>query len=561
MRFLLPRFLRFLVPFLPIALLGFCAVAVQIDPGGDLPACPQGPGLTLDEGFNVEEGVRLTLGLNAWAKGAATWQEVFGRKENLGPNPPFGYHLADHPPGGRLWLGLWHEAVSAVFPNSNPSQRIVVAYARLGSAAAFGLLLLLVGLVSARWYGTCAGVVSAGSLLLMPRVFGHAHLAALETVMNLTFTAAVLSVAAWWRDPEDTATRPPRFRRTAFAGLLWGLALLTKIQAVLIGPPVVLWAFWHWRGKAIGPLLVWGIFGLLVFFLGWPWLWFDPLPHAMEYFRSTTNRSTLYVWYFGERFADLRVPWHYSFVLFLTTLPVGLLILGGCGLMARDSRKRKPTGDGKLQLVVAAGLFPLLLFAIPGIAVYDGARLFLVSFPLAAMLIGRGGAVAWRWLTARLRPKLAGPIFAGFFLIQGYGLWATSPCHLSDYSLLIGGLPGAERLGMPTDYWGESLTRDFWNEVADRVPAGGTVHVTPVLHPMQLAFMQSQLPQLQAKNITLEPCIPERTREAEYLVLFKRKADLAPPILNAISAASPQIEVIRQRVRLAAFYQLGEASE
>jgi hypothetical protein len=165
--------------------------------------------LTLDEGFNAEEGVRLVAGLKAWASGAVTWEEVFGQKEDLGANPPLGYHLADHPPGGRIWLGLWHDLGSSLFRSAEDSPRVIVAYARLGSAAAFGLLLLLIGLVTARWYGRLAGVVASFSLLLMPRVFGHAHLAALETVMNLAYAAAILSVAAWWKYPEVTATRPP----------------------------------------------------------------------------------------------------------------------------------------------------------------------------------------------------------------------------------------------------------------------------------------------------------------------------------------------------------------
>jgi 4-amino-4-deoxy-L-arabinose transferase-like glycosyltransferase len=428
----------------------------------------------------------------------------------------------------------------------------------LGSAAAFGLLLLLIGLVTSRWYGRLAGVIASFSLLLMPRVFGHAHLAALETVMNLAYAAAILSVAAWWKYPEDTATRPPKFGRTAFAGVLWGLALLTKIQAVLIGPPVVIWALWHWRRKALVPLLVWGIAGLAVFFAGWPWLWFDPWEHALEYFRSTTNRSTLYVWYFGERFADVAVPWHYPFVMFLTTMPLGLLLLGMGGFAGRDAHHPSFRRDGKLQLVLAAGLFPLVLFAVPGVAVYDGARLFLVSSPMWAIAIGRGAALVWEWLQARINIKLAGIICCGLLLAQGYGLWATSPCYLSYYNLAIGGLPGAERQGMETTYWGDSLTRDIWDHIAQTVPEGGIVHVTPVLHPLQLSFLQSQLPRLRDKGITLAPCIPEQTALVEYLVLFERKADLPPAILEAIANREPQFEISRQGVRLSAFYHLGQ---
>lgn len=557
-----PRHLFRPALFFLMACAGFCAVALQIDPGGDLPSWPEGPGLTLDEGFNAEEGVRLAAGLKAWVQGTLTWQEVFGKEEQLGANPPLGYHLADHPPLGRIWMGVWHEGCSKVLAKPGDSSRVVVvAYARLGSASAFGLLLFLVGFSTARWYGTFAGVVAALSLLLMPRVFGHAHLAALETMMNLIYTAAILSVAAWWKSSPGTSPSPPRFLAVVLAGFLWGLALLTKIQAVLIGPPVVLWALWHWRWRAIFPLLVWGLVGLTVFFAGWPWLWFDPRNHALDYFRSTTNRATLYAWYFGERYADVNVPWHYPFVMFLTTIPVGLLLLGFCGIFGRETRSPAQGGDGRLPLLVAAGMFPLVLFAVPGVAVYDGERLFLVSFPLFAIPIGLGTAMVWRWLTLRWNAGRRTLVLMGFLLLQTVGLWTLSPCYLSYYNLLIGGVPGGNELGMETNSWGDSLTRTLWEEVVRTVPKGSTVHVTPVVHPLQLAFLDSQLPELKAKQITLAPCIPERTDEATYLVLFERQADLAPEIVAAVKDVAPQFAITRQGVRLGAFYNFGPTSE
>lgn len=527
---------------------------MQIDPGGDLPTYPAGPGLTVDEGFNVEEGVRLVVGLKAWASGAVTWQEVFGRGEQLGPNPPLGYHLADHPPGGRIWLGIWHQIGGALFGSPNPRTRVVAAYARLGSAAAFGLLIVLIGFVSVRWYGLWAGLVSALSLLLMPRVFGHAHLASLETVMNLTYTAAILSVAAWWKANSGKAP-PPSLSWSAFAGGIWGVALLTKIQAVLIAPPVVLWAFWHWRAKAILPLLVWGIVGLCVFFVGWPWLWFDPIDHMLQYFKSSTDRATLYVWYAGQRFVDTQAPWHYPFVMFLITMPVGFVFWGLCGFAGRDSESKSLREDARRQLILAAAVLPLILFAIPGVAVYDGVRLFLISYPLWAIAVGRGAVITWQWLSDWAGKKLAIPVTLAILVSPLYGLWATGPLYLNYYSEAVGGLWGADRLGMETNYWGDGLTRDFWEEVAETVSPGGTVHVTPVLHPLQLAFMQSQLPLLEQQGITLKPCIPGEVDNVTYLVKFSRKADLAPQIEETLENTSPAFQTERQGVGLGAFYR------
>ena len=38
------------------------------------------------------------------------------------------------------------------------------------------------------------------------------------------------------------------------------------------------------------------------------------------------------MWYFGRVVADRDVAWHYPWVMFLATVPVGLHALGVCGL-------------------------------------------------------------------------------------------------------------------------------------------------------------------------------------------------------------------------------------
>ncbi len=42
---------------------------------------------------------------------------------------------------------------------------------------------------------------------------------------------------------------------------------------------------------------------------------------------------------------------------------------------------------------------------------------------------------------------------------QGYGVVTIHPFGLSYYNLLVGGLPGAERLGLELTYWGDAVDR------------------------------------------------------------------------------------------------------
>ena len=255
--------------------------------------------------------------------------------------------------------------------------------------------------------------------------------------------------------------------------------MLTKIQGILIPIPVAIWALCHWRTRALKPLVIWGAVGLAVFFLFWPWLWFDPADRFLEYLVRTTQRTVLYVWYFGQRYADRDVPWHYPAVLFLTTVPIGLQALGALGLVTRPA---PPWKERHGQLVLGAILFPLVLFSLPHVAVYDGARLFLVVFPLWAIFIGRGGSIAWEWLRRKCSKRVAATVAACFLTGQAWGLVGVWPCFLSYYNVAVGGLRGAERCGLELDYWGEAVTRDLLEQIVQTVPEGAHIDVTPVLY-------------------------------------------------------------------------------
>jgi hypothetical protein len=539
-----------------VAGLAFVCVVAAIDAAGDYPDAPQGPGLTIDESFNVQEGVRVVEELKIWGLGwisgerILTLQEVFGDFDDLGPQSKLPYHNPDHPPLGRIWLGLWHNATVGLAPPRNHpgDQPFVTSAARVGSAAAFAITIFLCGWTASIWYGRVAGLVAAIALLLMPRVFGHAHLAALETCIGCTYLLAVLAVARTW-----TSDAGVSWRWAVLAGLALGAAMLTKIQGALIPVPVAIWALYHWRLRALRPLVIWGCVGLAVFFLFWPWLWSHPVAHFFKYLGRTTNRQTLYLWYFGTRYADRDHPWHYCVVLFLSTVPIGLVALGGVGLFARRWREGLPRRE---QVVLGALLFPLVLFSIPRIAVYDGARLFLVSFPLWAIFIGRGGALAWEWLQARVPLGAAVAVSVVFLAAQGWSIVATWPCFLSAYNLAVGGLGGAHRLGLELDYWGASTTRDFLERTAQAVPEGTEIDVAPVLFDFQLDEVLKQSPVLRRRGIRFSPYRADQPRHADYLLVFCRLADLSPELQAVVNDRTALVDVRRSGVVLSGLYEM-----
>lgn len=539
------------------------------------------PGLTLDEIFNLDQGEYLWHAL--LTEGPA-WFTPQGASRIFAPpryNP-------DHPPLGRLWLGGVHAVfrpTTAHPPHQPPPVVYQLFAARMASVLAFLATLLLVGWAAGRWYGRLAGTAAAAACVLMPRLFGHAHLAALESSLGLIFTATVLYVAAAFPapppppeganetsregvgEPPGIARRPPPWRAVLLGGVLFGLALLTKIQAVLLPAPLLLWALWQYRWQAVPRMLVFGCVGGGVFFLGWPWLWLDPIEHLREYFGGKAVRPTLYCYYLGRRYADVAVPWHYPFVMFLTTVPVGLHALAVRGLWTGRSTRGTtpaPRRDPRGALVAGVVLFVLSFFALPGVTNYDGERLFLVVYPLWGVLIGRGAAAGWSSFAAADWRAWVTP--ALFVLGVGEGLWGhfrLHPCQLSFYNVLVGGLAGADRLGFERSYWRDSFTRRFLSDVVAAVPRGSTLYVAPVLHPANRIDLLLLSPLLQQRRLNLDAYDDQdpAKRSMRYVLVFRRRADPWPALEPAPRGGRLLAEVVREGVQLAALYELAPSPE
>jgi 4-amino-4-deoxy-L-arabinose transferase-like glycosyltransferase len=139
-----------------------------------------------------------------------------------------------HPPlAGQLSV-LTHAAFGR-WMKDVPSRRMasVLEYS-LAVALAFGFL--------ARRYGSWVGIVTAGSLLVMPRVDGDGHIAGTDTPGLFLWPATAL---AFWKGLYEPDAR----RWRVAVGVLMGLAFTEKMGAVLVLLPLLLWlvATRRWR--------------------------------------------------------------------------------------------------------------------------------------------------------------------------------------------------------------------------------------------------------------------------------------------------------------------------
>ena len=82
----------------------------------------------------------------------------------------------------------------------------------------------------------------------------------------------------------------------------------------------------------------------------------------------------------------------------------------------------------------------------------------------------------------------SGPSLVALLVAQGFGVVATYPFGLSYYNVLVGGLPGAERLGLEVTYWSDAVdrraagparprrpTRRYGRARADALPRPGSI--------------------------------------------------------------------------------------
>src|SRR5207249_292760 len=140
------------------------------------------PGITIDEPLDVRPGRTYVATLRK--QGARFFDREVVRAVFL--------DNAEHPPMGRWLLGIAStlgEPFEDVLGGPDP---FGVHAGRLAPALAFAVLVGIVAKNAGRRYGRVAGAVAGYSLIVMPRVFAHAHLAALDTFVCLFWTSALL---------------------------------------------------------------------------------------------------------------------------------------------------------------------------------------------------------------------------------------------------------------------------------------------------------------------------------------------------------------------------------
>ncbi len=332
-----------------------------------------------------------------------------------------------------------------------------LARARLGTMIAFSLTAGALFAFLARRRGFWAASVASGAWVFQPQLFALGHYAHYDALLSSLWVGAILAFSSAVL-PCESGSPPPR-RSSLWVilyGVLTGWAAGTKFTGWFLPLPFLAWSVIHRDRRGIITVILGGIVALVTVYIFTPPWWGDPILGVERFFRSNLTRGstqpipTQFLGYVYET-PNGSLPWYNTLVWTAMATPIGFLALAILGLAATLAHKM----DRLASLATIHWIFLLVLRALPHTPGHDGVRQFLPAFGCLALVAGLG--VAWaieRW-----------PSFskAAALLALAEGVVSTflaMPVPLSYFSPLVGGLPGATRLGMePTYYW-DALTPD-----------------------------------------------------------------------------------------------------
>lgn len=424
---------------------------------------------------------------------------------------------------------------------------------RWPAAILFGLTVGLIYLLGTREYGRIGGFAAALMYGMMPRVFGHAHIAASET--PLAFFVVLL---AWCF---LVALR--YWPMALFTGVALGLALATKFSALMLPLPFFLWGQIYRRRDYASNAFAMVLIAPLACLAVWPWLWYDGLDRFFSYVKFYLEHQRTAVFYMGRTWGYTSgpvAPFWYPLHITGIVVPVWILFFLALGLLrALISTIRRPVTI----------LFVMLAFSWIGLAMlphaprYDGERLFFPAFAFLALIAGGGFSLVFdgvrRWRERRSgfgrEANYLAAIALGACGVYGAGdIYFTHPNELNYYNWLVGRARGAYDKGFETAYWGEGVNEDVVGYLNSVLKPGDKVK-TLALNDLAFDNLREwgKLP----KNVDFSPDEPP----FDYVVMQVRQGFMGPVERSLLKSKKPLRAFSAQGVPMIMIYKGSDVAQ
>ena len=181
-----------------------------------------------------------------------------------------------------------------------------------------------------RLFGHRLALIAAILLILAPFLLADSRTGRGEGLLSGFVTIALLTFILFWHSQ--------RQRYLIISGVVTGLALLTKMSALSLGPMVGLVALVYvWRSAGLSlwdkvrriiiTLFVWGAVALATFWALWPAMWVAPA-EALDFllgFARNVGLEGRTNYFFGELYEAEFLPFYHLVVFILRVTPVALV--------------------------------------------------------------------------------------------------------------------------------------------------------------------------------------------------------------------------------------------
>jgi hypothetical protein len=229
--------------------------------------------------------------------------------------------------------------------------------------------------------------------------------------------------------------------------------------------------------------------GPVVFYLTWPWLWFDTGRRLVEYVAFHVNHDYYNIEFLGVTYFRPPMPLLYAWVMTIATVPTIAIFCFLLGLVRsvrelpfrRILRALPPDAvRARRDAYSARTMWLLCLFTSyapwlsPTTPIFGGTKHWITAYPFLCLFAGVGFDWACRGISSlvseRWRRFHAHDILVAASCLTGPIVMTlhAHPWGLSAYGPIVGGETGGATLGLNRSFWGYTTgaVQDFVNEHA-----------------------------------------------------------------------------------------------
>jgi 4-amino-4-deoxy-L-arabinose transferase-like glycosyltransferase len=364
-----------------------------------------------------------------------------------------------HPGVTTFWLGGLGQALAEALGVTDGSA-MARALLRLPSALVSALGVALAYPLVVRLLGSGIALVACLLWAFEPFLVAHSRLLHMDPLLATFLPLSLMcALVAFRLGVRDERTSPVRRWALVASGVAGGLALLTKLPAVVLLPVIgLVAAAGLWRGYRVGQLglfarewlaamVGWGAVVVTVVYVLWPALWVMPekVVRTIVY-EIRANSNITYWWsdFFMGQVTKAPGPLFYPVVIVLRATPLlllGLVLAAGVG----------PGKERRLLALVAAAAIGFIVMMSPPDLKMD--RYVLPIFPLLAVIAAAG--LVWAYRRWRSHRRYAPAAALGLAAVLAAQVAWYHPYQLAFYNPLLGG--GRTAVRSVSVGWGEGM--------------------------------------------------------------------------------------------------------